>query len=395
MNCLLLQDKFKDSVYSIKIASEKVKFTIDLQRFADKDSPTGQKSEDATPKRRQEARSKGQVGKSQDLNSIIVLIVGFLGLRFLGGYIFGSLKEFITFMYQNLSMNLLDGGATILGEMTLFVAVMIMLPYFMLIGAAAVLINVLQVGFLFTATPLKLDITKLNPVSGFKRLFKPEAFFKLGKALVKLVVVSVMPAITIRNNISVLSNLGFMDIEVAIPVVIDIANRLALQMMIILFIMALVDYVYQKHKYEESLKMSKYDVKQERKQQEGDPKIKSKQRQKMRQMLMQSMKQQVPEADVVITNPIHLAVAIKYDPTHPDYNAPWVVAKGAGKMAENIKKIAWENNVPVRENKPLAQSLYKTCEIGDEIPEELFKVVAEVILMVSSLRNKYSGQKLQ
>lgn len=354
---------------------------FDIQLFADQDSPTGQKTEDATPKKVKEAREKGQVSKSQELNMAIILLAGFLSLRYLGVWMRDILLEFCKYIFSRLTMPLDQQGFQVLLEITLYVLGIVILPFLAIILFTALGINLAQVGFLFTMHPLKPDLTKLNPVSGLKRLFKVESLVKLAKALVKITVIGIMPYLTLKKEMGTLSLLSFMELPVSISIIATLSYKIAMQVIILLLILSSLDWLWQRHQYKEGLKMSKYDVKQERKQQEGDPKIKARMRQKMRQTLMKAMKQSVPEADVVITNPIHLAIALKWAPG-TEYYAPWVVAKGAGKVAERIKEIARENHVPIRENKPVAQALFKTCEIGDQIPVELYQIISEILAMV-------------
>lgn len=366
--------------------SERRTFSFDLQFFAQDPD----KTEEATPRRKQEARKKGQVPRSNELNSVIVLLALFVILNFFGKWFY---REFITYIGQYLSpmelnTNLSDSN---LGNV-MFRHSMTFLRLFLPLGLGALLIgvviNFIQVGPLFSVEPLRPKFSKLNPVSGLKRLFSAHGFVELFKSLIKLLIVVYFAYSTIRANL-------FMFLDMVRQTPFDMAMALwriiyqvAIKICLFLLLLAIFDYLYQRWEFRKSLRMTKREVKDEYKQTEGNPQIKSKIRQRQREIAMRRMMQDVPKADVVITNPTHLAIALRYDSSQ--MSAPVVVAKGEGFIAQKIKEIAAANDVVLVENKPLAQAIYKTVDIGETIPANLFQAVAEVLAYVYRLKQKHA-----
>ena len=246
--------------------------------------------------------------------------------------------------------------------------------------------NFLQFGLLFTTEPLKFDLTKLDPVKGIKRLFSTRALIELLKSVLKISLIGTVTTMILWINISNVLSLSFKSPWAALITVSKLTVLMGIAASIVLLFIAVLDYFYQKFEYEKNLKMSKQDIKDEYKNTEGDPLIKSKIKQRQREMAMRRMMQEVPQADVVITNPTHYAIALKYDEETMD--APKVVAKGTDFIAQKIKLIAKENDVVMVENRPLARAMYDQVEIGQRIPDEFFKAVAEVLAYVYRVKRK-------
>ncbi len=358
-------------------------FQVDLQLFA------GEKTEEPTAKRKADARKKGQVGRSQEVNAAFVLLVGFLILRLLGGNAVAEIINYSTYIFGNLNADINE--ETI---MQMFIGMIILLAktsiplmvFIMIIGLA---MNIAQVGFMFTTEQLQFNPGKLSPISGFKRMFSKRSLVELVKSLVKIIIIGYFVFSYLSEEIFQIPKLIYMDLMAGLNRMSDSIFTLAFKIIGVFMIMAALDYAYQKWQNNQDLKMSKQEVKEEFKQQEGDPKIKGKIRQKQRQMAMARMMQEVPKADVIVTNPTHFAVALKYD---SGMSAPVVVAKGQDLVAQKIKELARESRIPIVENKPLARALYATVEIGGAIPHEMYKAVAEVLAYVYRLkhRNRYA-----
>lgn len=359
---------------------------FDLQFFAQ----DPERTEEATPRRKQEARKKGQVPRSTELNSVIVLLALFVILNFLGRWFY---RELIIYMEQYLSPDELNTelSDSNLGDLLIRHGVMF-LRLFLPLGLGALLIglviNLIQVGPMFTLEPLRPKFSKLNPIAGLQRLFSPHGFVELAKSIIKLTIVVYFAYTTIRQHLFL-----FLDMVRQTPFDVAMAvwriiYQVALKICVFLLVLAILDYLYQRWEYRKSLRMTKREVKDEFKQTEGNPQIKNKIRQRQREIAMRRMMQEVPKADVVITNPTHLAIALKYDSSK--MSAPVVVAKGEGFIAQKIKEIAAANDVVLVENRPLAQALYKTVDIGEMIPANLFQAVAEVLAYVYRLKRKHA-----
>lgn len=356
-------------------------FYINLQLFA------GEKTEKATPKRRQEARKKGQVLKSQELNSVIIFLIGFLLLKYLLPNILRDLQLYI----QSLWSKAFIGNLTIETIFPIliegvYLTFKLLLPILLLVMVGGITVNLVQVGFLFTTESIQIKLSKINPLEGLKRIFSKKSLMELIKSVFKIGVVSYLAFTTIKPKLQEFPYLMDKSILVIITYVGELLFTILWKVIIFLFFLAIVDYIYQKYEYENSLKMSKQEIKDEYKNIEGDPQVKGKIKERQRQMAMNRMMQEIPQADVIITNPTHFAVAIKYNPETMD--APVVIGKGQDLVALRIKEIAKEKGIITVENKPLAQMLYKTVDINEKIPEEFFQAVAEVLAYVYRLRGK-------
>ncbi|OPJ57104.1 flagellar biosynthesis protein FlhB [Alkalithermobacter paradoxus] len=357
--------------------------SINLQLFSE------EKTEKATPRKRQEARKKGQVLQSKEVTAALTLLFSLSGMKIFGRYVFRSLYESLLFFQNNFSS--LD-----LSNTQVVYRICIYIIYYIVKGSfIIILINFvvafasgyMQVGNLFTLENIKFKLSKLNPIEGFKKLFSLRSFVEFIKSFLKLVILGFVSYSYVNKNLdAILNQLNLNKFQFSYTLY-NLAINLGIRLAFILFIMSLFDYLYQWYEYEKNLKMSKKEIKDEFKQSEGDPQIKSKIKQKQRQMAMNRMMQDVPKADVIITNPTHYAIAIRYDETL--YDAPYVIAKGKNLVALKIRELAKENDISIVENKPLARELYSTIEIGDLIPPQLYEAVAEILAYVYSLkRNK-------
>jgi len=354
-------------------------FQFDLQLFA------GEKTEEPTAKRKADARKKGQVGKSQEINAAFVLLAGFMVLKVLGGNAVAEIMNYSTYIYGNLNVDINEESI-----MQMFIGMIILLAktsiplmvFIMIIGLA---MNLAQVGLNFSTETISFDPNKLNPINGAKRMFSKRSLVELIKSLLKIIIIGYFIITYLKDEVFQIPKLIYMDIFAGLNKMSDTIFFLAFKIIGVFIVMAVLDFAYQKWQNLQDLKMSKQEVKEEFKQQEGDPKIKGKIRQKQRQMAMARMMQEVPQADVIVTNPTHFAVALKYQ---SGMSAPIVIAKGQDLVAQKIKEIARESKVPIVENKPLARALFAAVEIGAAIPQELYKAVAEVLAYVYRLKKK-------
>lgn len=353
---------------------------LDLQYFA------GEKTEKATPKKRNDARKKGQTAKSQDVNTAIGILVIFFFFSIASEFLIGQILGIFKHAFQEyIGMNLTDASV-----MKVFIEVLIEVakivgPIMLVAVLVGVASNYLQIGFLFTTETIQFKLEKLDPIKGFKRIFSLRSVIEFLKSILKILIVSIITFLVIWNRLDEILVLSQKSIGAALMTLIDLTVQMGLYAGGALLFLALLDYLYQKFDFEKNIRMSKQDIKDEYKNMEGDPLIKSKIKQKQREMAMGRMMQEVPGADVIITNPTHYAVALKYDESK--FDAPYVVAKGVDFMAQKIKFIANENDVMMIENRPLARTLYGQTDIGDTIPEDLFKAVAEILAYVYRTKN--------
>ena len=351
----------------------------------------GEKTERATGKKRRDARQKGQVRRSQDVNTAFCATIMFGLLFAIWPWFVERMTGIFTTNLGLASITMASEGLTYNEITALFVRLMlaffgIMAPLLGTALVAGIAANVLQIGFLFTTKPLQVKLSKLNPVTGFKNLFKLQKLVDLVKNLLKIGLVGY---IAYNDYTSLLDKFGSyvgQDIYVSFIDIMRTAFLMALKMCLAMIFIAVADFLYQWWKYEKDLKMTKQEVKDEHKMMEGDPKIKGKIRQKQMQMSAMRMMQQVPEADVVITNPTHFAVALAYK--EKEHSAPTVLAKGQDYVAFKIREVALEHDIQIVENPPLAQSLFAMCEVNDEIPEDLFQAVADVLVFVYRQKGK-------
>lgn len=345
------------------------------------------KTESATPKKLKKSREKGQVPKSKEVTLAVTLLTCTMILSMFGDSIFKDLDNmFYSFFNGQLTTNLTEMGVKSVFIFAVLNAGKIILIFIIPIAIMGVVGNIMQTGFMHTSEPLKPNFGKLNPISGFKKMFSLKTTMQLLKDIIVIIVLGFIGynfLMSNYNDIISISNLTMDNIPHAyLSYVIDIFKRVSLVMVII----AAVDFAYQKYQFKNDMKMSKQEVKDEFKQDEGDPEIKGKRKQKMKEIISRTMMNKVPDATVVITNPTHIAVALKYEKGVD--KAPLVVAKGVDKTALKIKEIASENNVPIVENKPLARLIFSKVDIDESIPVEIYQAVAEILAFVYKLKKK-------
>lgn len=371
---------------------EKILLEYNLQFFA-KDGPGGEKTEDATPKKLGEARKEGQVAKSKEiitaisLMSIFILIkvyIGQMGQKFIDCFyeIYGLFGKIITDSSAGLRMKTITG----LFRIVLVDTIVILLPIFAVAVIIALLGNVLQQKWSVSAKALHPKLSKISLISGFKRMFSFKQIVEVLKSAAMIAIIMYVVYSTIKDKLYLLYTFYDVTLYEALGIIGSLVTDLGIKISAIFLIIGFVDLVYQKRKFKNDMMMTKQEVKDEFKNSEGDPQVKSQIKRKMQEASKRRMMQALPEADVVITNPTHFAVAIKYEPNSG--KAPVVIAKGADYLAFQIRDKAKEYNIEIVENKPLARLLYNNVDIGTEIPNELYQAVAEVLAFVFTLKNK-------
>lgn len=362
-----------------------MKLYMNLQLFAD-----AEKTEKPTPKKRKDKREEGQVLQSKEVTAIFILLIVFLGLKVFGKYIINNLIEFMISTYEAIvNVEILFYENNLMIEFTKIIVVFFttIAPILLVTFLAALIINYLQIGFLFTTKTLQIKLSRINPIEGFKRLFSKKALVELVKSIAKILLIGYVSYNFIGKNINEIISLSNLESKVILKVFSSIVFGFSIRIIGVSAVLAVLDYIFQWTEYEKELKMTKQEIKEEYKQTEGDPLIKSKIRENQRKIAMSRMMHDVHKADVIITNPTHIAIAIKYDKEL--HQAPYVLAKGVDLVAENIKKLGTENSILLVENKALARALYDTVEIGDSIPEDLYEAVAEVLAYVYSLKDNF------
>lgn len=356
---------------------------LDLQLFA------GEKTEKATPKKRLDARKKGQVAKSMEFPSALILLGVILLLFGYGSLLRDKVEQmFAASFHEFLLTEVTMGSVSVMFAKLLSYGMLALAPVFGCAVLMALLASYTQVGFLVTAEPFKMSFKKLDPIKGIGNLFKLRALVELAKSLLKLTIVGTVVFFSLWNAKADFIEMGRWPLVHTFSYTARLILLLGVQIAVILLVLAFFDYLYQRYEHEKNLRMSKDEVKKEFKNSEGDPLIKGKIREKQRRMALMRMMQDVPKADVVITNPTHFAVAIRYDPKKSE--APVVIAKGMDYVALRIRQLADEHGIVRMENKPLARALYDQVEIGQTIPADLFQAVAEVLAYVYKLKGKTS-----
>ena len=359
------------------------------------ESESGQeKTEPATARRREQSREEGQVAKSQEVTTALLLIAGVASF-----YIY--IDDYWTNLFDAAYFYIGSCAITPLSEDSIHAVMMdvgmrtllIVLPFFLIFFVVGVVANLFQVGFMLSSKVLQPKFSKLNPVSGIKRLVSARGGMELLKSIGKIFLIAPVMIYIVYSDIPEMMGLSGLGVKDGLIHIGYEALELALWAILILIILAIVDYVYQRWQHERDLKMTKEEVKQEMKDIQGDPQIKGRIRSIQREMARKRMMEEVPSADVVVTNPTEYAVAIRYAPDVSP--APQVVAKGKHLHAKRIKEIANEHDIPIVENRPLAQSLYKLVEVGGVIPPDLYQAVAEVLAYVYRLQNRVDSYAQQ
>lgn len=363
-----------------------------LQFFA-KDGPGGEKTEPATSKKLSDARKEGQVAKSKEIANAAMLMALFLMMKFMIGYIGNSLLGLFQTFYNQIpaAVNFYEGriprsAFSMILSGTFIRFLVILAPIFIVGVLVSFLADYIQVKWKPTSKPLKPKFSKLNPIKGFKKIISGQSLVQLLKSIAIILIMTYVVYDTLKDKMAMILLLYDITLQQAILLLGDTITALGMKIASFYFVIALLDFAYQKWKFSEDMKMTKQEVKDEYKNAEGDPQIKSQIRQRMREASRRRMMQSLPQADVVITNPTHYAVAIKYDAKM--YDAPVVVAKGEDYLALKIREKAKEYQIEIVENKPLARMLYANVEVGELVPPELYQAVAEVLAMVYRMQGK-------
>lgn len=348
------------------------------------------KSEKATPRRRQEYRKKGSVAKSVEVNTLFILLLAYFMFRIFGRYIFNVFNYIMKYYLSNVH-SISIGQNDIRGLLTnmFFVILMVIGPFLIAFVLSAIFSNLIQVGFFIAKEAIKPSLNKLNPISGAKNILSAKSLESLLKSLLKVFIISYFSYIVIKKNFFLLIGIYHLPISQGFFTITQVAGEILLRIILGFIVIAAADFGYQKFNMEQKMKMTKQEIKDERKRIEGNPEIKAAIKRKQMEMARSRMMADVPKADVVVTNPIHVAVAIHYDATK--MSAPRIMAKGMRKIAEQIKKIAAENDIPIVENPPLARDLFRSGKVNKDIPYELYSAVAEVLTYVHKLSGKSFG----
>lgn len=357
------------------------RLALDLQLFSQ------EKTEKATPKKRQESRKKGQVAKSAELPGAFILLFAFMSFMMLSGYYSDRILAMFGDVFEHkLLMDVTSGNMMVLFKDLILRLLLLLLPLFAITVLIALLGNYVQVGFLLTGHPLMMKLDKISPINGFKQIFSMRSLVEFVKSMLKVLIIGLVVYFSLYSERGHIIALGHMPVETIYGYTASIAFSLGIKIGALLVVLAVFDYMYQRYDHEKKLRMSKQDLKDEYKKTEGNPLIKSRIREKQRKMALQRMMQEVPKADVIITNPTHFAIALQYD--GKTMEAPRIIAKGMDYVALRIKEIAKEHGVITIENKPLARALYERAEIGETIPGDLFQAVAEVLAYVYKMKGK-------
>lgn len=374
-----------------------------------------EKTEQATSRKRSEARKKGQVGKSREIPSVAVLLAGLSTLYLFGAYMYNHIKSL---MHDTFSMIAVPNhslpGFMEFGNIVMERFIAIVLPVMIAVFVMAILSNVIQVGWLVSSESLTPKLSRISPIKGIQRLFSKQTLMELFKSMAKLAMVGVIAYVTVKGEMDNFQSLADMEVQAILLYVLKVAFKVFIRVSMAMIFLAVLDYAFQKWQFEQQLKMTRQEVKEEYKQTEGDPLVKSRikkiQYETAKRRMMQEvpkadvvepavarhpaavasrMMQEVPNADVVVTNSVRLAIALRYEGS--EMSAPKVLAKGAGEVAERIKTLAREHDIPIFENMELAKDLYKMVEIGNEIPSKLYRAAADVLAYVYQLKGRKVG----
>lgn len=358
--------------------------SMDLQRFAD---TAQERTEAATQRRKDEARRRGQVVKSMEVVSAVTLLTTWVTLQTGGSLMVRQLSLFTQESYALIAHpDFSEGAVGDLLRRLMLVTVIIAFPVVLAALVSGLLANYLQVGFVFTFEGVSPKFSRINPGEGFKRIFSRRSLMEFVKGLLKLTIVGFVAYNAIMGDLPHFAGLLDQPATATATILMQVMDKLVLRVGLSLLGVGLADYLYQRFEFNQSLKMTKQEVREEMKETEGDPLVKSAIRRRQREMARHRMMEDVKKADVVVTNPTHFAIAIRYKAS--EGAAPRVVAKGQGLLAQRIKEIAREADIPLVENKPLAQALYKAVDLGKPIPQELYQAVAEVLAVVYRLKGR-------
>jgi flagellar biosynthetic protein FlhB len=350
-------------------------------------SSDSERTEKATPRRRHEARKKGQVAVSQDLNRAFQMMVLLLVFQVVGCHLYlqfrGVLKDHL---HDRLTMDVNEATALLVLKEGILKVGELLFPFFIAIFVFMIAINIAQVGFKITPEVMRMNLNKLNPIKGIRKIFSVRSVVKLFWSVMKVAVLAWVVWFSLKDKLIEIAGLGGCNLTTILGYCFSLLFIILFRVALALIVLAIFDLVYQRWQYEKDLKMTKQEVKEERKDLLGDPLIKRRIRQAQYQQFKQRLTEAVPSASVVVTNPTTYAVAIKYERSEMD--APKVVAKGMNLIASRIKDLARDHAIPIVENKILAQTLYRTVEVGGEVPPRLYRAVAEVLSYVYRLKGK-------
>ena len=344
-----------------------------------------QKTEDPTPKKLEEARKRGQVALSREVNNWLMLLMGTILLMALADSVMGNLRDYLRiFIERSYDIPGAPGGVAVALSNSVMEVLKILLLPFLLLLATAFFAPFVQIGPLFSADTIKPDISKLSPFKGFKRLFSTRSLMEFVKGVLKIAIISVVGVVIVYPYYGQLEHLIGLPMPLFLDELQEIIVRLMIGVLVVLVVVAAVDLVYQRMEHYKKMRMTKQEIKDEYKQTEGDPHVKARLRGLRQQRARQRMMQNVPKADVVITNPTHYAIALKYTPGEMD--APLCLAKGVDEVALRIREVAEEHDILLYEDRPLAHTLYEVVEVDEPIPAEQYKAVAEVISYVYKVK---------
>lgn len=348
------------------------------------------KTEAPTEKRRSETRDKGNVAKSTEINSVLVLIAGILLLKFFGPWMMKEMSWHMYELFQSISNIGMDQQrVTELTVKALQTTLWVLMPIVCGIMFIGILANVVQVGFLFTGQPLIPNLNKIDPIAGFKRLISIRSLVETVKNIIKLFIIGWVAYITLIAEFPKMMMLADSSVGAILSFVGVTTYNIVMRVALVLAILAILDYAYNRYDHEKKLRMTKQEIKDEHKQMEGDPKVKSRIKSMQREIARRRMMQEVPKATVVVTNPTYIAIAMRYEPREGD--SPVVVAKGKRLIAARIKQIAIENGIPIVEDKPLARTMYDKVVVGFPIPADFFAAIAEIMAYVYRLKHKVAA----
>lgn len=348
--------------------------------------PEEEKTHPATPRRKRRSRERGQIAKSREINSALVLIGGVCLLKFLGYPLFTGLFHLSQSTWSELFYFTTSQGICARLKQAILHTAFYLLPFFLFIAVIAALANIIQTGFIFTLHPLRPNLNRINPAEGLRRIFSLQSLVRLLISFLKVIIIGIIGYWAIEGQLPFILSLTGQEVGKIFIQATKFTFRLPLFLCLGIVPLAILDYIFQRRRHEKQLRMSREEFREELKQTEGDPLVKERIRSIQRQMSRSRMMQEIPRADVVITNPQHIAVALRYE--REKMNAPVLVARGAGLIAEKIKELAGEHRIPIVENKWLARVLYKSVEVGEEIPVKFYQAVAEVLAHVYSLKRR-------
>lgn len=344
-----------------------------------------EKTEQPSSKKLEDARKKGMVAKSVEVNSLLIVVTGLVTIFLLQSYIGQQMSSFTINIFN--SLDVLPKRISLLPNMAFdwfMFFFSVLAPVMTAIVIVSLASNIAQVGFKISPEALRPKFSKLNPGKGIKRIFSSRSVVEIVKTLLKFFVISFFTYLILSDLIIAAAYLDNLNPSEIIIFMLDNAFSLLWKIALLYAVIAAIDFTYQRYKFRKDMMMTKQEVKEEMKQLEGDPTVKGRIRKMQMQAAQQRMMANLPTADVVITNPTHYAVALKYDMTKD--SAPEVIAKGVDLLAQRIKKVAAEHNIPLHEDRELARALYKLCDVGDKIPPSLFKAVAQVLAYVYNLK---------